>query len=538
MESDRAGGGFLGGYFSDLDGTPRPRLARIDRSGQLTSWLPVLSGDNDIGWVTALHVFDNALYVASVQPLVGTSIDAFDITNGVQLPFHVTVSGWVYALSRSGNVIYIAGDFSSVAGARRANLAAVNASTGAVRAWNPLADIRRPPVTRTLITSGSTVYTAGATGAIAFEGSGDGNALPEWPPSGCSLNGPARIADGTYYALTPTRLERVDLTTGACSPLVLSGTGEGLDLLIHDGVATVARLNGSVSAQNIELASGQVVAEVRSNIPDRPNRGGHLIEIGDKVGLELDPGESGLRAPISIGVVQRNHLAAVDEAGRLTDWTASADGRVTALERLGDDLLIGGQFVTVNDADVPYLARLNPQTGELVGTVPRPNDVVEDIEVSGRTAFVVGRFTAVDGTPRNRGAALTASTGALLPWDPDADGTIRTVESASAVIYLGGPFTHIGDFSRSGLAAVDRTRGSPTSWGPEVDDLVRSIVREGSTVYLAGTFSQVGNRARSDLAAVDAATGTVLPWNPSVTGDVFTLEADPDTVYVGGDFTR
>ncbi len=85
---DGEGGWFIGGYFTAVGGEPRNDLAHVLRDGCVAGWAP----DPDLA---------------------------------------------VFALAVDSGRVYVGGRFSSIAGQRRANLAAFDSESGALLDWDP-----------------------------------------------------------------------------------------------------------------------------------------------------------------------------------------------------------------------------------------------------------------------------------------------------------------------------------------------------------------------------------------------------------------
>lgn len=154
---------FLGGHFNSVDGQACYHIAAVDATtGSLITWD---TDRNSPGfWIRTLDLSEDG----STLYLGGTDIPsayrpshlaAIDVTSGV-------VTGWeplvgtfeyVYALDATSSTVYIGGNFTSVNGQTRNRIAAVDAATGALKAWNPDAD----GDVYSILTSGSTVYVGG-----------------------------------------------------------------------------------------------------------------------------------------------------------------------------------------------------------------------------------------------------------------------------------------------------------------------------------------------------------------------------------------
>ena len=68
------------------------------------------------------------------KPVARGHLAAIDARNGKLLPWAPAADGRVKALVVSGSSIYLAGDFGSIGGTKRDNLARVDAASGAVHA--------------------------------------------------------------------------------------------------------------------------------------------------------------------------------------------------------------------------------------------------------------------------------------------------------------------------------------------------------------------------------------------------------------------
>ena len=125
---------FVGGRFTDVDGFTRNRIAAVKATNGdvLTSFKPQASGNVFAVHATREHVYVGGEFtsiasnrrsrVASLDPILGS----------LDLNFRVEVDARVRSITSSpdGNLVYIGGDFSSVDGVSKPNLAALEAATG------------------------------------------------------------------------------------------------------------------------------------------------------------------------------------------------------------------------------------------------------------------------------------------------------------------------------------------------------------------------------------------------------------------------
>src|SRR5829696_7593127 len=183
------------------------------------------------------------------------------------------------------------------------------------------------------------------------------------------------------------------------------------------------------------------------------------------------------------------------------DATASVDGRVQAIARIGDWLYIGGSFTAVSGKPRAGLARINVASSavdrswsaDVVGSV-----IALATSPEGATLYVGGQFSSVAGVGRENLAALSAATGAVVAtWNPGANRSVQALAASSDRLYVGGKFTRIGG------AALRLADGR---------------------LFAAGFFTTVGGAGQPYLAELSPVTGTATGWRPSLTCPVYALD--------------
>jgi hypothetical protein len=135
--SDRRGGWFIGGDFTQVQGVVRNRLAHILANGNLDqTWNPDANTT-----VYTLAVLGNIVYIGGDFTNVGGQarnyVAALDASTGQATDWNPDANTTVYTLAVSGNVVYVGGNFTGIGGQSRNHLAAIDAITGEVTAWNP-----------------------------------------------------------------------------------------------------------------------------------------------------------------------------------------------------------------------------------------------------------------------------------------------------------------------------------------------------------------------------------------------------------------
>jgi len=164
---------WAGGDFITEGPNERIGLAAFDAgSGAIASFH---RDPNGVGGISALVASGSTVYAGGVFTQVGgiprRNVAAFRNVPGEQgtvLPFDVDVDGPVQALALAGDTMYLGGTFTSVNGSLaalkrdRRNLAAVDATTGIARDWDPDAD----NAVSALAVAGDTVFAGGAFGLV------------------------------------------------------------------------------------------------------------------------------------------------------------------------------------------------------------------------------------------------------------------------------------------------------------------------------------------------------------------------------------
>lgn len=171
---------YAGGTFTLSNGSNGTRglLAAMDATtGALTQWNPLPNGS-----VSALLVVGNQLFVGGgflrIAGQPRNSVAAFDLTTGELLPWAPVVAtgnggpSSVQSLAVQGNIVYLGGRFTQVAGQPRGGLAAVDATSGAVLPWAPMTSPNNAEATAVVsaLAASDKVVVAGINGSVAVTG--------------------------------------------------------------------------------------------------------------------------------------------------------------------------------------------------------------------------------------------------------------------------------------------------------------------------------------------------------------------------------
>ena len=233
----------------------------------------------------------------------------------------------------------------------------------------------------------------------------------------------------------------------------------------------------------------------------------------------------------------------------------SFDGTVNAVMMQPDGkVLVGGQFLNVNNTPCRYICRLNPD-GSIdsqfaVSPVADGGVYTLALQPDGKV-LVGGVFGNIGGQPRKRFARLSGS-GALDATfgDPLVDAPFGNIVYTAVVqgdgsILIGGQFSSVGGVAHHAVArlkgngSVDPAFSDANVSGYLVSFVAGIDVQPDNRVVIVGAFNSVGGQTRTRVARLFA-DGTLDPSlidvapNSNVTA--LALQADGKFL-VGGNFT-
>jgi len=587
IESDNAGGWYLGGDFRSVGGVPRTDLAHVLADGSIDqNWAPTTNGEVRELVVGASFVVAGGEFSSANGSSRG-NLAAFEASNGALTSFSGAVSEsslsdfkGVHAMLLNGTTLYVGGVFDQAVGSNasgaRNHVAAFTVANSQLLAWDP--------------NTNHTVNSIGMTGSDLFIG-GRFTTV-----QGVSRSGVAKVDSGTGAALNswiPPIICCADLTAMAVSSswVYIGGGNIRFNSMQPALPAAAISVTGAVPSPTWKptpqggvtslAVSGSIVYIGSGSFTDGPQPGLAGVDAIDAAPTSFAPalgrgrqqfpsgGTTGVRAIgvngsdvvaggtfTNVGGVDRRNLAAIDlNTGQATGFNPPMRGMFSALTSVSavamtDDGLVwaGGEFITEGPNPRTHLAAFDAASGAITSFHRDPNGSgVSALAASGSTVYAGGGFTSVGGTPRRNVAAfrnVPGEDGAVLPFDVDADGPVRALALKGSSVYLGGQFQNVNGAlasllrPRNNLAAVDATTGLALPWNPNADGLVNALAIDGETVFAGGDFATVnGSSARQRLAAFDPENGTARAWAPSADAPVRALAVHGPTVFAGGDFT-
>lgn len=519
---------YLGGRFTHLGAEQRSNLAALDlRTARPTPWNPTVGGIVHAIAVDERFVYVGG-NLWSVDGQLRNGLAAIDVRTGALEPWDLhpvrpdfpryTTPPIVSSLALRGDVLYAAGCFETIGGRVRHGLAAIDASSGALLPWAP-DPAGGPPYTHvnTLLVVGSSVYIGGNFTSV---GGAERNNLAEldartgaatpWNPRpnsevwALASNSESIYAGGYFTSLgnwqRRTCLAALDAKTGELTTWdarlagyqVQALTVHGSTLFVGGDFSEVGGLGRSYLAA-FDLETGDPV-------PWMPQPSGPVWCLAPSDTVLYVGGLFG-----SIGGQERHRVAAI----RLTDggataWDPSADDAVATLAVGSGTIYAGGLFGRIGGQVRSRIAALDPANGSATSWDPAVHSWgwVNSLSVGGNTVYLGGYFSSVGGEPRNNLAAVDAATDSVLPWRADADGEVETVATSGGAVFAGGLFRRVGGLNRSGLVALDGTTGSVSDWNPMTDADVWAMVPSDGTLNVGGSFGSVGLNPALNVAAI------------------------------------
>lgn len=555
--ADGSGGIFIGGSFTYVGGIPRNRIAHIESDGTLDPFF----NPNANNSVETMLLHDGVLYVGGVFTSIGGATRnraaALDpVTGVVQAGFNPNLSNTVrtLAIAPDGTTMYLGGDFLAVNGSIiRLRAAQVYLANGAATAWNP--DVANVVYSLAVSTDGQSVYLAGfflAVNGLTIRNriaavDAVSGALTAWNPNANSNVYTLSVDNGTVYAggmfgniggQARLRIAALSEATGLATAWNPGSDGTVYDLVPDGttvyGACACTAVGGATRSQFFALDATVNTNNATAWAPAAGGTGYTVLRDGAEtlIGGNFQ----------SSTTVTRNRLAAVDlTTMSLTSWNPNANNTVLSVTATASTVYVGGSFTTVNGATTRNRIAALDTNGTATAWNPNANNVVYTLALDGTTMYAGGQFTSIGGQTRNRAAALdtTVNTNQATAWNPNLNNIVNDVKVGAATVYLGGIFTTVGGATRNRIAAVDKAAGAYSAWNPNANSTVEFLWLDGTTLYAAGAFTNIGGLGRNRLAALDTTVDTnqATAWNPNVNSTVRALWKAGDIMYVAGDFT-
>jgi RHS repeat-associated protein len=555
---------YVGGSFSSVGGLPLQHLARINTTSEVVDGSWPSSAPSSA--VDALQLGASRLFVGGSFGTIATQsrngLASFTLPGGGidtwnPQPANGTASARVRALASSGSTLYVGGDFTSIGGQSRRDLAALDTTVDAGTAtnWNPAL--------------GNAVY------AIAL-------------CSGTSCqNGTDHVAAAGAFRSANVVLRQNLLSLNADTGIATSWD-PGPDGPIN--ALELARgglyVGGSFSKIGTKPGSGRTnIALFLTKPGPEPMLNAWRPSVGAVTALHATPGNIyvGSKTPISFPGGSSSYVGAwsLDTGNLVAGWNPHPDGPVDAIEDDANIIYLGGSFTlpgppgqaTRHNLASVYGPALPPcDSSPLPSDCPQPGSLgypgvstpwwpeafggpVHALVVSNGRIYVGGEFTVIAGDCRYPFLASFPTAGGggnLAAWtppdispdpcnhpNPSTNGSVDSLDADGSAIYVGGRFNLLANQPRSGLGALDPLNGgivapfSPsaevaTGWG-DASGSVRALNVTDGKLWAGGDWYGIGSAAQSGIAAFPAYGYVTEPAQATMTRRRLTLSARSDT---------
>jgi hypothetical protein len=518
---------YAAGHFNSLGGVAVNNIARWNGS----TWSPLGTGITNAGNaafadVYALAVANGQLYVGGDFETAGavsaSSIARWDGSNWFALGQGVADGDGflgppiVYALTVSGNNVYVGGDFKTAGGQSANRLARWDGS-----AWHALgAGVNN--IVYALAAIGSNVYAGGR-----FDQAGGlaASRLARW--NGSSWTG---LGGGvTNIILSSAAI----LALGVTGDGSLYAGGQGIDRIDQLYVNDIGKWDG---AEWSALGQGAGYGSIQSSLYGVAADTQGNVFVG---GISFD----------NAGGLPVNQIAQWD-GQRWSDMGGGVAGSVHALVVNGNDLYVGGSFSQAGSIGASNIARWNRITQSWSALGSGVNNMVRALAFSNGILYAGGDFTAAGNVNASYAAWWDGGTWhAFGQTVTIGEREVRALTVRGNNVYIGGTFGYVrvNGIPVTARKIVQWNKDSDQwfSLGNGVDGHVEDLAISGNELYVGGNFTQAGPTSARDIARWNIATAQWSVVNGSLGGNCgssFCDQVNAFTVigsdlYVGGKFT-
>lgn len=553
---------YLGGEFSALSPNV-PTTAMVNAvNGVLETSFPSINGiihcavpDRTGGWFIGGNF-------KQVGDTARTNLVHLLPDNSVDPTWTADANASVFAIKQIGNVIYVGGEFTEIAGETRRNLAALDVASGRLLTWRFDVCCDLSPDNRTRVTaldgSEGRLYAGGFFNQIdgqshnliaAFDlARGTVLAWPDVGFEGSSFVAALKLSENRLYVggrfvnvggTERRNIAALDPATGFATGWNPGADGEVLDIAVQGNTIFFGGRFFSTAGQPrfnlaaVDFATGEAIEWA----PDPDDTVRKIAVSGDVIYVGGDFSSVGGQPHAGIAALSGDN-------GSALSWVPVTVGRKLQALSINGDRIIASSLLHRDSKTRRRIAALDQGTGRILDWNPGADNTVFTLAYASNTVFLGGDFLSVADSPRTRVAAIDATTGEPLPWNLNTagpNGRVWALAIANDRLFAAGGFSSVSGTFAPGLAALDLLTGVPINWRPVPNRSVFALEDSGATLYAAGTFSSVAGQTRRAFGEVNSLAPTATSWNPDVrgsgaVGNVITRH--DQTVYIGGTFTN
>jgi hypothetical protein len=343
------------------------------------------------------------------------------------------------ALSGSGSILYVGGNFTTIGGQSRNRLAAIDVNSGEVLPWNPnVTDVNGCIYTILVANygSGEVIFVGGYFTHVGGAARYSIAALD--PVTGSALPFDAEIdSNGYVYTLAFTESQTVG------KMLLIGGRFESVGNETRVCLGAVAPDTGQLLDWGVPIGSGGMLLPMLNVIYpyyDHIYIGGDFLLVGNET---------------------RHYIAELRrDDGQPTAWAPILNGTVHDITVINFAVYVAGAFDSVGDKRRSRFAAINPDSGVALAWNPDANYAGYKILLMESMVILAGAFTEMGGQPRTYLAGVDQDHGDLYSWNPSivkegqGGSAISCMVAKGGILYIGGTFYEVCGATRNKLAAI------------------------------------------------------------------------------------
>ncbi|WP_276132720.1 T9SS type A sorting domain-containing protein [Polluticoccus soli] len=480
---------YIGGAFTNVGGNARSRIAAVSAStGIATSWAPTGIANNS---VLSIVVKNNKVYAGGSFTTPYNRLAALDKSTGSTITWNPNSSGIVRDLLLIRNLLYVAGDFSTINSVTRANIAAVDTLSGIPSSWYPTLAATTLSDIHCIASNGSNIYAGGDKRIVIID-----------------------TTSATVKAISPNVGGTVYTLVSGTDKVFAGGNFAGLGLTKRSNIAGINLIDWSIIPFSLDVSTA----------------------IND---IEIDNGKMYIAGDFYIvNSTSRNRLACLNMTSNYTllpfdPFSATSIGDVNDMVISGANMYVVGKYNTpprkldkISGA-IDASWSLNPFYA--YSEVYKIRQVGNDLFLGG---FLQNSTTAHGFVKHN---LTTGTTTGFQFGNP-----VRTFAADANKVYCTGTFYGQPLASPMFLESLNINPFDDNSWHPNPNFELTGMEVDKGRVYLGGgSLTNFGAIPRKGVAIADTVTGKIASgWHPAVSGDIFGFLPLGDTLYAYGNHSE
>lgn len=502
--SDKQGGWFIAGEFTEVNNVERNKFAHINSNGEVQ---PLIINTN--GTILDIYVTDNRIYVAGTFTTINNVSRNYVAAlnhNGSVLPWNPDANGSVYKVLPVENKILMCGSFSSVGGFSRQYLSKVDSSMALPDTWN--ANISSSVYD--FIKDDSLIYIAGSFNTVG--------GVSKTKVAAIRYENASLYTGYTTSISTSGAVTKIAMLAGN---LYIGGDFTSVNSSSRQNFAVLNKMSGSLLPLNISFQGAIKMVKVFDN---DVYVGGAFLSVNNNK--------------------DKKHIIRFSaQTGTISNWDPLVSSDVYTIADNGTSVVLGGSFKGFNRSNRNNLVAVKLSTLEILPWNPRTSalsssNYVSTVHFLNDKVIIGGFFDSINGVSRKKVGMIDMNAN-VTSWDPEANGTVTGIESYNGVVYLVGAFTNIGGLVRTNFAAINEDLGNVLPFTLNHGANIRTIKVYNGALYVTGEFTQINGNSRAQLAKFNLqnnpANPTITTWNPQFLGSndyVMNMEAAFGKIYL------